>query len=147
MLIVIEYLFLLNWSSFVESNWGASFFFFFHSTLLDTRRRSDSVITEITLVRLSARPSLNFIKIGSLVFSNILHNNSWSSYLVTDKARLLKKKFGSQKFGPMGLNQAQNKVFRHFVEFGLYVFPKIAHNDNLWQCLTFSRGKTHDKTF
>ena len=47
----------------------------------------------------------------------------------------------------MGLNQAQNEMFRHFVEFGLYVFPKIAYNDSLRQCLTSSRGKTHDKSF
>ena len=51
---------------------------------------------EITLVRqsvcLSVRPSLNYFKIGSLVFSDIVHGDSWPWYLVTDEARFLKKK-------------------------------------------------------
>ena len=45
----------------------------------------------------------------------------------------------------MSLNQAQNEVFRHFVEFGSYVFPEIGYNDSLRQCLISSRGKTHEK--
>ena len=40
---------------------------------------------------LSVRPSLNFLKIGSLVFSDILHDDSWPWYIVADKARFLKK--------------------------------------------------------
>ena len=47
---------------------------------------------EITIVLLSVRPSLSFLKIGSLVFSDILHDDSWPWYLVTDEARFLKKK-------------------------------------------------------
>ena len=47
---------------------------------------------EITLVRLSFRPSLSFLKIGSLVFSEIVHDESWPRFLVTDGARFLKKK-------------------------------------------------------
>ena len=55
---------------------------------------------KITLVRLSVcpsvcpsvRPSLSFLKIKSLVFSDIVHDDSWSWYLVTDRARFLKKK-------------------------------------------------------
>ena len=49
---------------------------------------------------------LNFAKTGSLVFSNIVHNDSWPWYLATDEARLKKKKNG-------GL-----EAFRHFFEFG-----------------------------
>ena len=53
---------------------------------------------EINLVRLSVRlsvhpsvrPWLNFLKIGSLVFSDIVHD-SWPWYLVTDEARFLKR--------------------------------------------------------
>ena len=34
-------------------------------------------------VCLFVHPSLNFLNIGSLVFSNIVHDNSWPWYLVT----------------------------------------------------------------
>ena len=42
-------------------------------------------------VRPRARPSLSFLKIGSLVFP-IVHDDGWPWYLVTDEARILKKK-------------------------------------------------------
>ena len=69
--------------------------------LLDARLWSDSV-HEVTLAvcpsvrpsfRPSARPSLSFLKIGSLVLSDIVHDDIWPLYLVTDEARFLKKKF------------------------------------------------------
>ena len=47
--------------------------------------------------------------------------------------------------GSMGLNQAQNEVFHHFLEFGSYCFLEIAYNDSWQQCLISSRGKTHKK--
>ena len=47
----------------------------------------------------------------------------------------------------MDLNQAPNEGFFYFVKFELYVSPKIACNDSLWQCLTCSRGKTLEKNF
>ena len=47
--------------------------------------------------------------------------------------------------GPMGLNQTQNEVFLHSLDFGSLVFLEIAYNDNLQQCLAFSKGKTHEK--
>ena len=40
----------------------------------------------------SACLSLNFFKIGSLVFSDSKHDDSWSWYLLTDEARFLEKK-------------------------------------------------------
>ena len=46
-------------------------------------------------VRSSIRPSLDFLKIGSLVFSDILHDDS-SIYIVTYKARFLKKQLAAQ---------------------------------------------------
>ena len=64
--------------------------------------------------------------------------------IVTDEARF-KKKIGGPNLNPMGLNQAKNEVFRYFVQFGPYVFLEIAYNDSLRQCLTSSRGKTHEK--
>ena len=57
---------------------------------------------EITLVRLfvrlSVRPSLSFLKIGSLVFSHIVHGGSWPQHLVTDGARFFLKKLGGQNW-------------------------------------------------
>ena len=41
--------------------------------------------------------------------------------------------------GPTGLNQAQNEVLGHFLEF--------AYNDSWRQFLIFGRGKTHEKIF
>ena len=52
-------------------------------------------------VRLSVRPSLSFLKIESLVFSDIVHNDSWAWDLLTDGARFLKNNW-RPKFGPNG---------------------------------------------
>ena len=57
---------------------------------------------------LFVRPSLNFVKIGLLVFSDIVHYDSWSWHLVTEGARILENKFGSPNLGQMGQNQTQN---------------------------------------
>ena len=70
---------------------------------------------DITLVRpsvlLSVYPSvcpwLSFLKIRSLVFSDIAHADNWPWYLVTDKAILLKKK-GSLNLSQIPLNRARN---------------------------------------
>ena len=40
----------------------------------------------------AVRPSLTFLKTESLAFSDIVHDDSWPWYLVTDQARILKKK-------------------------------------------------------
>ena len=61
---------------------------------------------EIALLCLSVRLSLNFLKIFSR--SNIVHYESLPRYLVTDKARFLKKNFNGPNLGLAGLNQAQN---------------------------------------
>ena len=62
-----------------------------------------------SLLRLSVRSS-SFLKIGSLIFSDIIHVDSWPWYLVIDVASFLKKYFDGPNLGPMGLNQAQNEV-------------------------------------
>ena len=64
---------------------------------------------------------------------------------MTDKARFFNKKNGGSNLGLMGLNQAQNKVFRHLLEFGSYAFLEIAQNDSFRQCLSSSRGEIHEK--
>ena len=40
----------------------------------------------------------------------------------SDKAKVLEK-IRAPTLGPRGLNQAQNEVFRHFVELGSLSFP------------------------
>ena len=47
--------------------------------------------------------------------------------------------------GQISLNEAQNEVFCHFLEFGSYVFCEIQYDDSLQHCLRCSRGKTHKK--
>ena len=61
---------------------------------------------------------------------------------MTDEAKFLKKKIGGPNLGSMGLNQAQNEVFRHFMEFESHDFLEIGFSDSLRQFLTSRRGKT-----
>ena len=53
-------------------------------------------------VRLSVRPSLSFLKIGSLLSSDIVHDDSWPWYLMTDSQISEKKLVAriSAKIGP-----------------------------------------------
>ena len=70
---------------------------FFIVGLLDVSRTASYEITLVYLsVFLFVRPSLSFFKIGSLVFSDIVHDNSWPCYLVTDVARFLQKKLAAR---------------------------------------------------
>ena len=110
--------------------------FFGRSTLVDSVLRNHS--------RPSVRPSLSFLKIESSVFSNIVHDDSWPWYIVTDEARFLKKKFGP-KFGSKGSRSGPKLGFSYFLKFGSLVFLEITYNDRLQQCLTSRRGKTHEK--
>ena len=66
---------------------------------------------------------------------------------MTDEGTFLEKKILQPKLRPNGRNQAQNEVFRHFLAFVSLVFREIDYNDNVQQCLMFSRGKTHGKKF
>ena len=50
----------------------------------------------------SVRASLSFLKIGSLVFSDIVHDDSWPWHLVTDEAWFLKKKKKKKKIDSKG---------------------------------------------
>ena len=52
--------------------------------------------------------SLSFLKIRSLVFSDILHDDSWPWYLVTARFLKKKKKNGSPNLDRMGKYWAQN---------------------------------------
>ena len=98
---------------------------------------SRTAFYEITLVGLFVCPSVcqfvhpspSFLKTASSVLSGIVHGESWPWYRVTVEARFLKN------------------IFRHFLEFGSLVFLQIAYGNSWQQCMAFSRGKTHEKTF
>ena len=64
-------------------------------------------------------------------------SNDWRS-------QIFKKKLGARIWGQ---NQAQNEVFRHYLEFGSLVFLNIRYSDSLKQYLTSSRGETYEKSF
>ena len=63
------------------------------------------------------------------------------------RSQIFEKKFPGTIFEPASLNQAQNEVFRHFLEFGSLFFFEIAFNDSLQQCLTSIRDKNPRKIF
>ena len=66
------------------------------------------------------------------------HVDIWSWYLVTNKARFLKKK-GGANLGLMDLNQVLRGIFLHLLEFESFVFLEIAYNDTLRQFLTSTK--------
>ena len=53
------------------------------------------------------------------------------------------KHFWGPKWPKSG--QKLGGFFCHFLKFGSLVFLEIAYSDSLEQCLTFSRGKIHQK--
>ena len=94
-------------------------------------------------VCLSVRLSLSFLKIGSLVFSDIVHNDSWSWYL----ARFLKKKKRQSEFGPSRPKSGPKWGFLPFYwvwiicdHYNHMMYTMIACDN-----LTFSWSKTHAK--
>ena len=96
----------------------------------------------------SVCPSLTFLKIGSLVFSDIVHDDSWPWHLVTDEPDFCKKKIGSLNWVKWAkIRHKTRGLFCHFLQFGLLVFLEIAYSDSLEQCITSTRGKTHEKSF
>ena len=88
---------------------------------------------EITLIRLSVclscRQSQSFLKIGSLFFSDVIHDDSWLRYLVTDGARFLKKKkkFWRPEFMPNGSKSCLKLGFLSFSQVWFICFP--------WNCI------------
>ena len=100
---------------------------------------------------LSVRPSvclwLSFLMIGSLVFSYIVLGDSWRWYLVTDKARFLKKKKRKKKkkkrWPKFGSNRPKSDPKLGFLPYSwVWIFSspmEIAYNDSLKQFHT--RGK------
>ena len=65
---------------------------------------------------LSVRPSLSFFKIGSLVFSDIVHDDGWLWYLRTDRA--------SQNLGQIAQNRPPKLDFLLFSQVWFISFPR-----------------------
>ena len=88
------------------------------------------------MLRISVCPSvrlpLSFLKIESLVFSDIVHDDRWPRYLVNDGAAFFfkkKKKNWRPEFGQSSQNRTQNSFFCHFLKFVSLVFLEITYND------------------
>ena len=105
---------------------------------------------EITLARLSVRPSLSFLKIGSLVFSDIVNHDSWPWYLVTDGARFLKKKkkLTAQIWAKYAKIRPKTSFFCHFLCL-VYYFSLKSHSviACMQQCLTSGKDEILEKKF
>ena len=78
-------------------------------------------------VLVSVRPSLNVFKIGSLVFSDIVHDDSWSWFVVTEEDRFFKKKNWRPKFGPNGSKLGPKWGISPFYWVWVLCFP--------WNCI------------
>ena len=83
------------------------------STLVG-HRPMKSLLSVCPSVYSSVRPLLSFLKIGSLVFSDIIHDDSWPWYLLTDRARFLKKILVTQMSGPDGTKSGPKIGFLPF---------------------------------
>ena len=105
--------------------------------LLWTLDVSRTASYEITVVPLSVRLSLSSLKIGSLVLSDIVHDDSWPWYLVTDRARFLKKtkkqnnnnkKMAAGIWAKWAKIVPETSFFCHFLKFGSLVFLETSNN-------------------
>ena len=83
-----------------------------YSWKLDVGQRPlKSLSSDCSTVRLSIRPPQNFLKIGSLVFSDVVRDDSWPWYLVTDEAILLKKILAARIWAQWAEIRVENEVF------------------------------------
>ena len=87
----------------------------------------------------------HFLKFGSLVFLEIVYNDSLHQFLTCKRVKIYEKKF-RPKFGPKWPKSVLKLVF--FTIFSSLVslfFLEIAYNDSLQQCLICSSGKIKEK--
>ena len=97
---------------------------FFKCWMLDVSRTASY---EINLVCLPVRQLLLFLKTGSLVFSDIVHDDSWPWYLVTDEGRFLKKRNWRPKFRP-NCSKSGSKL-------GFLPFSQVWFVSFTWNCI------------
>ena len=79
--------------------------------------------------------SLSPVKIGSLFFSDIVHEDSPPWYLVTDKTRFKKNQTGRPYLDQIGEYRARNLVFHHFLKFSSLVCLGFTYSDSLQESL------------
>ena len=91
------------------------------------KQKQHSCLSVCLSACLSVRPSLNFLKIGSLVFYNIAHGDSWAWYLLTDEATFLKKKKWRPEFGRNVPKSGPKSGFSPFSWIWIIDFP--------WNCI------------
>ena len=81
-------------------NWFSRFWGLFFELVLYYILASSSFFLASVCLSLCL-PVSKFLKIWSLVFPDILHDDSWPWHLLTDEARFLEKKW-CPEFGPTG---------------------------------------------
>ena len=93
----------------------------------------------------------HFLKIASLVFLEIVCNDSLQQCLTSSWGKIHQNDFWVQicAKGAKGakVRPGTSFFFVIFLRFGSLVFLEIAYNDSLQQCLTSRRSKTHEQTF
>ena len=73
------------------------------------QRHVKSLSSVCLSICLSICPSVtSFLKMGLLVFSDIVHDDSWLWYLVTNEAKFFGEKIDGPNLGQMGQNWSQN---------------------------------------
>ena len=85
----------------------------------------------------------HFLEFGSLVFVEIVYNDSLQQCLTSTRGETYEKRFGTQ-IGPNESKSdqtSQNYVFRNFLKFGLLVLREIAYNRNLQQFMKLTEKK------
>ena len=80
-----------------------------------------------------------------LVFLEITYNVSLQQCVGFITGKIHKKVFGAQLWAKEAKIRSKTRFFCHLLQFGLLVYLEIAYNDSLQQCITSSRGKTHEK--
>ena len=94
-------------------------------------------------------PKITFLAI----FSSLVHDIFFKLHMMIAQnnvqllreVKLTEEILADTNLGQEGQNWDQNQVFYHFLKFGSLVFPQIAHDVTLEQCLATSRGKTLKK--
>ena len=71
----------------------------------------------------SVRLLLSFLKIASLFFSDIVYDDTWPWYLVTNKSRFLGNKFWRPEFGLNGPKSGPKLDFFSFSQVWFISFP------------------------
>ena len=116
-------------SCFLKRNWNGRSAnlskLFFCTWFLDLPRRSFKLTDVRPFVRPSARLLPTFLGVGSLVFSNFLHNYAKWRFPKSDGSWFSKKKFSGQKWR----KYAGKPVFWHFLEILSLFFSDFLHKD------------------